>query len=94
MKRAYKKLLYLFMSAITTTRLVEVKTSVISVGNEHTDTLIFTTSIFGKVLRTFKVKKTLHFRQHAFKKHWDLYDKLIKTGTDVGAIWLPFIKIE
>jgi len=94
MKKAYMKLLYLLMSAITTTHLVEVKSSLISVGNEHTDTLIFTTSIFGRILRTFEVQKTLHFHQHAFKKHWDHYDKLINTRTDVGAIWLPFVTIE
>lgn len=94
MKQVYRKLLYRAMCAISTTRLTSYESSMISVRNESTYTLKLEVSFFNKVIKTFDVKKQLHFHQHSFKNHYDYWDRLIATRKDVGAIWLPFVTIK
>lgn len=83
-----RQMLCAVIGVITTTRLVEIKHSRISVGNEHVNTLVFSVSFLDKIIKTFEVEKELHFYQHSFKTHWDYWQRLIETRKDVGAIWL------
>lgn len=94
MKQVYRRMLYRAMSAITTTRLISYSASTISIKNENVYTLSFGVSFLNKIVKTFDVKKELHFYQHSFKVHYNYWDKLIVTRKDVGAIWLPFITLK
>lgn len=94
MRKTLQHLLFLAMSAITTTRLVEVIGSKISIGNEHTDTLIFNVSFLGRKIKTYSVRHEMHLYQHSFKAYWNHWQNLIETKKDVGAIWLPFVTIK
>lgn len=93
MKRVLQRILFLVMSAITTTRLIGVVGSKISIGNEHTDTLVFSVSFLGQKVKTYSTRYEMHFYQHSFKSYWDHWQKLIETKEDVGAIWLPYVKL-
>lgn len=93
MKRMLQRILFLVMSAITTTRLIEVVGSKISIGNEHTDTLIFSISFLGRTVKTYNLQHEMHLYQHSFKSYWNHWQKLIETKEDVGAIWLPYVKL-